>query len=166
MVVTDACPVIFLAKLDRLALIRELFPGSILVPASVRQELSQSVIPLDEQRRIREFLKHCRIEAVRSSRFSSLALSLPDRHVLTLARKHPNALVLTDDSLVRRIARAEGLPVAGTLGILIRAVRVKLITQQEALQAVDELVAQHRLRISVELYQETIRQIRPPIAGS
>jgi predicted nucleic acid-binding protein len=99
---------------------------------------------------------------VRNPRFSASGLSLSDRQVLTLAGKYPKAVILTDDRLVRRIALAEGRPVAGTLGVVIRAVRARLMTQAEALRAVDELVAQHHLRVSVELYQETLRQIGPP----
>ncbi|MEI8138989.1 MAG: DUF3368 domain-containing protein [bacterium] len=159
-VVADACPVIFLAKLDQLALIRNVFPGTVLLPKSVWRELTQNTIPFNEQQRIREFLKHCRIETVQSSLFPASALSMADRHVLTLAKKHRPSLILTDDSLVRRIASAEGLPVAGTLGIMIRAARAKFISQSEAIKAVDELVTEHHLRISVELYRETIRQIR------
>ncbi|MEI6147481.1 MAG: DUF3368 domain-containing protein [bacterium] len=159
-VVADACPVILLAKLDRLALIRDVFPGTIVIPKSVQRELTQKVIPLNEQRRLQEFIGHCRIESIQIPRLTSLALSLADRHVLALAAKHRKSLILTDDSLVRRIASAEGIPVAGTLGILIRAVRAKLISGSGALHAVDELIAHHQLRISVDLYRETISQIR------
>lgn len=159
-IVADACPVIFLAKLDQLALIRNVFPGTVLLPKSVWRELTQNIIPLHEQQRIREFLKHCHIETVQSSRFPASALSMADRHVLTLAKKHHQSLILTDDSLVRRIATAEGLPVAGTLGILIRAARARFISRSEAIEAVDELVTEHHLRIAVDLYQEAIHQIR------
>jgi len=159
-VVADACPVIFLAKLDQLALIRNVLPGMVLLPKSVGYELTQDTIPLNEQQRIREFLKHCRIETVQSPRFPASALSLADRHVLTLAKKHHQSLILTDDSLVRRIASAEGIPVAGTLGIMIRAARAKIISPEKAVKAINELISEHQLRISVDLYQETIRQIR------
>jgi uncharacterized protein len=159
-VVADACPVIFLAKLNRLALVQGVFAGTILLPETVHRELTQEAIPLHEQRRILEFLAHCRIETVRSPRSPASALSLADHHVLTLAGRHPKSLILTDDSLVRRIALAEGLPVAGTLGILIRAVRAELMTRREALTALEELVTHHQLRVSVDLYQETLRQLR------
>jgi predicted nucleic acid-binding protein len=158
-VVADACPVIFLAKLDRLALIRTVFPGTILIPASVRRELTQETIPTEEKLRIEEFLKHCRVETVQNPRFPATALSLADRHVLTLATRHRKAIILTDDSLLRRIALAQGQPVAGTLGLIIRATRAKLIQRQEALNSVDELVTKHQLRITVDVYQEACRQI-------
>ncbi len=159
-VVADACPVIFLAKLDRLALIKGVFPGTILVPETIRRELVQVVIPIHERRRIEAFLSQCRIETVRTRRFTASSLSLADRHVLALAEKHPRSLILTDDALVRRIALAEGRAVAGTLGLLIRAAAAKIMTKQEALLALEALVADHQLRVSVDLYQEALRQLQ------
>lgn len=161
--VADAWPLIFLAKLDRLNLIHGVFPGKVLVPASVQRELGQDTMPLQEQRRVMDFLGHCRIEAVRGARFKGSALSVADRHVLALAAQHPKSVVLTDDSLVRRVALAEGLCVAGTLGVLIRAVRAKLVSSTEAIRALDELVSRHQFRISVDLYQESLRQMRQDV---
>ena len=159
-VVADACPVIFLAKLDRLALVQAVFPGAVVIPESVRVELVRETIPLEERRRIGDFLKGCRVEAVRNPRVDASSLSLADRHVLALARKHPKSRVLSDDGLVRRIALAEGLPVTGTLGLIVRAAHAGIMTQPEALQAVDELVRDHQLRVSVDLYQGVLRQLR------
>ena len=158
-VVADACPVIFLAKLDQLELVRAMFPGTILIPEAVHLELVQESIPLSELRRLQEFLKKCQIEAVRNPQYLSTSLSLADRCVLTLAEKHQGAIILTDDGLVRRIARSEGFAVAGTLGILIRARRAGIISKTVARQALNDLVARHRFRISIELYQEVLRNL-------
>ncbi len=158
-VVADACPIIFLAKLNRLALLAALFPGTVLIPETVRLEVETESIPQPERERIREFLKGCQIVAVRNPQFRSAALSLADRCVLTLAGKHAKSVVLTDDALVRRVAVAEGLSVAGTLGVLIRARHAELLTKTSARHAIDELIARHLFRISIELYQEALRQL-------
>lgn len=76
-----------------------------------------------------------------------------------VAGKHGKSVVLTDDALVRRMAVAEGSSVAGTLGVLIRAVRASMITKAAAREALDDLVAHHQFRISVQLYQEALRQL-------
>jgi predicted nucleic acid-binding protein len=55
---------------------------------------------------------------------------------------------------------AEGLPVIGTLGLLIRAVRDGIMTRPDALRAVDELIRDLAMRISVDLYQEILRQLQ------
>ena len=158
-IVADACPVIFLAKLNQLELVRGVFPGKILLPDAVARELEQENIPLAEQRRIRGFLKKCQIETVRSPQYASTSLSLADRCVLTLAGKHRDAIILTDDGLVRRIARSEGFTVAGTLGVLIRARRAGLIAKSIARQALNDLIARHQFRISIELFQDVLRYI-------
>jgi uncharacterized protein len=159
-VVADACPIVFLAKLDRLALVQAVFPGTVMIPETVRDELVRETIPAHERQRIGAFLKHCRVEAVENPRVGASALSLADCHVLALARKHPKARLVSDDGLVRRIALAEGLTVTGTLGLIIRAARAGIMTRSEALHAVDALVRDHQLRISVDLYQDAVRQLQ------
>ena len=159
-VVADASPVIFLAKLNRLALVGKVFPGTVIMPESVRRELVGETTPLHERHRIAGFLEHCRVETVRSPRGAAAALSLADRHVLVLAGQHPRSRVLTDDRVVRRVALAEGMPVTGTLGLIIRAAHAGIMPRPEAIRAVDELVTDHQLRVSVDLYQESMRQFR------
>jgi predicted nucleic acid-binding protein len=158
-VVADAAPIIFLAKLDQLALLRAVFPGPTLLPEVVQQELEQDTIPPEEQHRLRAFIGTCRVEPVPRPLFPSRALSVADRSVLTLAAKQKQAVVLSDDALVRRIAQAEGLAVSGTLGILIRARRAGLLSHSKAVHYLNDLIARHRFRISVELYQEALRQL-------
>lgn len=158
-VVADAAPIIFLAKLDQLHLIRNVFPGTPLLPEAVQRELERDDIPHDEQRRIQYFIETCRIEKVRHPLFPSRALSLADRCVLTLAAKQKHAVILSDDALVRRIAQTEGMLVSGTLGILIRSRRAGILSQAQTIHALEDLIARHKFRISVELYQEAVRQM-------
>lgn len=158
--VADASPVIFLAKLNRLNLVRDVFSGTVLMPESVRRELVHDNIPLHERERINAFLEDCRVEPVRAPRTGvAAALSLADRHVLALAGQHPRARIMTDDGVVRRVALAEGLSVTGTLGLIIRAAHGKIMTRPEARRAVDALVGEHSMRVSVDLYQEVMRQL-------
>jgi predicted nucleic acid-binding protein len=158
-VVADAAPIIFLAKLDRLALIRAVFPGVTMVPDSVSRELLQAAIPPAEAVAIRNFLATCRVLSVPHPAFPSQTLSLADRSVLTLASRQKRALVLTDDALVRRVARSAAIPVAGTLGVLLRAQRARRISSAQAQAALDDLVARHNFHISIALYQEATRQL-------
>jgi len=158
--VADSCPIVFLAKLNRLAIVREVFAGEILLTESVRRELTGKSIPAHERQRIDDFLKHCRVQAVRAPRMIASALSLADGHVLALAAKHPRARILTDDGMVRRIALAEGVPVTGTLGLIIRAVHGKSMTRAEGRRAIEELVGTHSMRVSVDLYQEATHQLQ------
>ena len=58
--------------------------------------------------------------------------------------------MLIDERLGRRVARALQLPVKGTVGILLAAFQAKLLTKEEALEAVQQLCVQG-FRISQEV---------------
>jgi len=158
--VADASPIFFMAKLNRLAVVPKVFAGTILMPESVQRELTGKSIPPHERQRIDDFLKQCRVERVRAPRVAASALSLADRHVLALAGKHPRTRTLTDDAVVRRIALAEGIPVTGTFGLIIRAVRGGNMTSSEGRGSVETLIGEHGMRVSVDLYQEAMQTLQ------
>jgi predicted nucleic acid-binding protein len=63
-----------------------------------------------------------------------------DAQVFSLARTSGfQALVLTDDLALRRVLEDHGGPVIGTVGILIRAYTIRLISRDEMETAVDTL---------------------------
>jgi len=157
--VADASPLIFLTKLGMLSLFGGVYPGRVLVPAAVHRELVRPSTPLAEARRLQDFLRTCRTVTVAAADFPGTALSQADREVLTLACRERPAVVLTDDALVRRIAQAEGLRVAGTLGTLIRARNCGLLPAEDAGRALEDLVARHGSRISVALYEEARQRL-------
>ncbi len=55
-VVADAAPLIFLAKINQLSLITELFNAEILIPSVVSKEILGPVIPPSEERMLTAFL--------------------------------------------------------------------------------------------------------------
>ncbi len=55
------------------------------------------------------------------SEWLSLDLGAGELETMAMALKHPDRVVLLDDALARRIARAAGLDVWGTLKILLEA---------------------------------------------
>lgn len=65
---------------------------------------------------------------------SSIALPLVtdlgsgEREVLALALETPDSVCVLDDSLARQVARTLRLPITGTLGILIDAKRLGIIS--------------------------------------
>jgi predicted nucleic acid-binding protein len=76
-----------------------------------------------------------------------LGLDAGEVEVLLLAREHRPDWVLIDERQGRRVARAMGLPVKGTLGILLAAVLAGLLSKSEALDAMQRLLEQG-IRIS------------------
>ena len=76
-----------------------------------------------------------------------LGLDVGEMEVLLLAREQQPAWVLIDERQARRVARALGLPVKGTLGILLAAVLAGRLSREEALHALPRLT-ERGIRIS------------------
>ena len=54
--------------------------------------------------------------------------------------KHRNMKFLTDDSDARKMANVLGVPVSGTIGVLVRCVEKGLITKKEANRILKEMI--------------------------
>ena len=153
-VVCDASPLIFLAKLNRLDLILPLLGPEVVVLQCVATEVTESGKAGEiELRRLNGFLKSVRIVEFNESAYSPGRLSASDRQTLTYAVQQRADWLLADERLMRRIATEEGLATIGTLGLLAAAAKNGLVTTKEALADIEAAVSSHGFRISVALYQ-------------
>lgn len=158
-VVCDASPLVFLAKLDRLPLISAVLGGDILVLRCVVDEvLSDSAGP-QERVRLDRSLEQARIVDFEAARPPSRSLSRTDRSVLIWAVEHRADWLVADDRLLRRIAAAEGIRVVGFLGLLVAAVQRGALSRSQARLAVDDAISKHGCRISIELYQRLLAEL-------
>ncbi len=162
MIVADAAPLIFLAKIHQLRLITSALDAEILIPSVVEQEVLGPRIPPTEARLLRDFISQCNVIDFDNPNTYAGALSFADNCVLTLAQRERAGMVLSDDRLVRRVSAMEGFQTIGTLGILIRAQRKSLLSKEEAMDLVDQLVAEHKFRIGPLVYAG----VRKAILGS
>ncbi len=151
--VSDAAPLIFLAKLDRLELIKKLFGETIFVPKRVADEVLSPPLPPDEELTLQRFLQSVHIIDVHVSRKKPTSLSLADLSVHQLAVEQKADIVLSDDKLLRRLLQAEGLTPIGTLGLLIRATEKGYLSKNKVRRCLDDLIKKHRFRISIELFE-------------
>ena len=148
-VVVNATPLIALALLDRLELLRQMF-DEILVPAAVYEE----VVVKGAGRTGADAVGQADWLQVVSPQTAStiepmlLGLDAGEMDVLLLAREQDPDWVLIDERLGRRVAQAMGLPVKGTLGILLAAVLAGLLSKSEALDGLHQL-ADSEIRISL-----------------
>jgi len=158
-VVTDASPLIFLAKLDRLDLIERLFGKDILVPSLVSDEVLLPPLPPEEELRLRRFLDSATIVKVGKSRKQSLSLSRADLAVYQLAIERKANYILSDDKLLRALLTTEGLVPLGTIGLLMLAANKGILTKEETRSGLDELIKKHNLRISIELFERVLEHL-------
>lgn len=148
--VVDASPLIFLAKIDRLPVLQ----GSaerILVPETVLSEI-----------RAGDDLATARIERAAELWLRPVASApnpsspqVGELAVIELALEHRAERVVLDDRAARRHARAQGLSVVGTLGLLLAA---RLRAEIRDLGREIDRLESHGFRASPQLVQRVLSE--------
>jgi predicted nucleic acid-binding protein len=100
-------------------------------------------------------LSGAQVQEVASLRDKYLRVSVNDLFALVLARALQVTL-LTGDRHLSRVAKREGVPVHGTLWVLDELVGLKIVSPQEASQALNRMLAENR-RLPMA---ECLRQLR------
>jgi predicted nucleic acid-binding protein len=123
----NASPLIYLAKLGQLALLR-LGTEEVLLPSAVLEEIraKQDIATEQMEQHLGTWLKVCSITRPEVLRF------LPDlgegeRDVIAEALQEGIASVVLDDQEARRLARRMGLEPVGTVGLLLAAKKRSLL---------------------------------------
>lgn len=127
-VVCNTSPLQYLHQIGQLRILPAL-AGSIIVPISVQAELDAGIAKGLDLPKI-ENLNWIQIRAPISVKAASLIADLGpgESQVLMLALETPGSIALLDDGLARRVAIARGIPIKGTLGLLLDAKRAGHIT--------------------------------------
>jgi len=153
-IVCDASPLIFLAKLDCLHLIPALLGENIIILQCVANEVLSPSCDASEKRRLQDFFKAVEIVDASHCAYESQTLSRSDCLTLTYAVANKAAWLLVDERLLRRIATEEDLKVVGFLGLLIQAARNGLMTKASVKTLIDRAISDHGMHISISLYQK------------
>lgn len=161
--VSNAGPLIHLAKIGRPNLLREIF-SKIIIPESVKVEVIDKGIEKGEPD---AFL-------INSADWIEVAEDPPGADEVAekagihsgeacaiLLAKSLNVPVLLDDSDARKFALGLGLEVVGSVGLIIRAVRLRIISVGEGLADLKKLANVMWLGFDVyEKARETIESLR------
>ena len=140
------------AKLD---LLRELY-GEVRIPEAIYAELTGNARYAEEAELIRScsFVQVVAVgerKAVDILRRAS-GLDLGESEAIVYADDNKADILLMEEDAGRRIARAMGLRVRGSLGILLLGYDKGILSAQEVDDALERMKAAHQ-RISEELYQ-------------
>ena len=90
----------------------------------------------------------------------SLVLGPGEREALRLALQRPELIVLTDDAAARLAAEALRLRVHGTIGVLLRGVRLGRRTREQGVETLERLRQQSSLHVRPALVAEAIQRLR------
>jgi predicted nucleic acid-binding protein len=155
-VVCNATPLINFAVINRLDILKATF-GQIVIPQAVFDETTGSGFPgtqfvlqaiADKWLQVRPVL--------------AITLTIPtelddgEREAIALALKTSAQRVLLDEREARQVAHRLGLPVLGTLGILLLAKNSQVIPQVRPL--LDSMIGVAQYWVSTTLYEQVLRQ--------
>jgi uncharacterized protein len=153
--VTDSSPLIFLAKLDRLDLLRK-DAEEILAPPAVLREVAEqedeATIQIGEARRT--WLQVRPVKDLRLSNVLKRELGDGEAEAITLASETNAVRIVLDDLDARRLADRLGLKPVGTLGLLLSA---KLRGEIPSLRAEIDRLRLAGFRAAPALVKEILR---------
>lgn len=126
-VVANSTPIIALAKIGRLDLLRQLY-GEVAIPRAVYDEVTAKEDAAAQA--VDSSVEWLLVEDAPEPDAASLLrarLHAGEVETIMLARRDGAALVVIDDNAAKRTARYLGLPVTGTLGVIVAAKRAGLL---------------------------------------
>jgi predicted nucleic acid-binding protein len=156
-VVSDTSPVLSLARIGRLEILRSLY-GEVLIPTAVYEELRAAtsgapqidlaafpwlvVTSAHDRRRVDELCAD---------------LDLGEAEAIVLAMERHADVLLVDERRGRRTAAALGLTVTGLIGLVVQAKRTGVISA--ARPVLDDLIQVARFWIGPALYAEVLARL-------
>ena len=163
MILSNATPLIYLAKLGKLDILKSLFK-EIVIPREVYEEIIAGkkdgfFDALTIEKAVENgWLKIKELKIERKIEKFAPEIDLGEIALINLAKKLKADLILIDDASARTIAESLGFNVKGTLYILLKAYKKKLIHKDELKELINQLVFSG-FRISQELYIEILEEL-------
>lgn len=164
-VVSNAGPLIALGKLGQLGLLLKLYK-EIIIPREVYNEVVVNGIRLgaSDAFAVKRLVDKGRVlvKSVSLSEEDHRLLDIIDVgevEVIALAKEKETNWVLIDNEHARKIARLQGLPLKGTIGILIEGFKKGLLSLEEFEFLITEIQARPKLWISERLCDHALRVI-------
>jgi hypothetical protein len=142
-VVSDSTPLIHLAKVGRLEILFALYKEVVITEQVYREVVEEGFLLGKEDARVVEKYVGRSIRIARANSSSDYLLQKYQIHrgeadSIQLAKELNAQLLLINESQGRRAAKAEGLKVKGTIGVLFDALKAGAISKDEALNILRE----------------------------
>lgn len=168
MPISNASPLIHLARTGKLHLLKEIF-NSVQIPSEVKVETidrgkaeKYSDAHVIDEALNQGWLKEHRLTDKNARKAHALmemtGIDLGEAQVIILAKQKNEQEVLIDQSSVRKVARHMGLNPRGTIFVIITATKNNLITKEEAKQMLARLIDAN-FHLSAKIYSEALTTI-------
>jgi predicted nucleic acid-binding protein len=160
-IVSNATPLIYLAKIDRLDLLRKIF-SEVVIPEEVKVEVVDKGKELMEkdayivENAINDgWLKVYQTQLTKTP----IKLEAGEIATLSLAKSRGIPEVLIDENPARTAAKLLGLTPRGTIFVLLKALEMKEINLNEFIDTLQELITVG-FRLKEEVYLEALRKAK------
>ena len=141
-VVSDSTPLITLMKAGVLHILKDLF-GEVIIPESVYEEVTGNDSFQDEAVLIKRS-DYIKVVTVQNQEYVKIlqratGLDLGESEAIIYADEAKADLLLMDESAGRKVAMNMKIPIAGSVGILVRAFKAGILTTEEAETAFERI---------------------------
>lgn len=168
MPVSNATPLIYLARIGKLSLLQKIF-NQVQIPPEVKIETidqgkaeKYSDAYIIEEALNQGWLKEHKLTQENTKKAKALmeitGIDLGESQVIILAKQKKEKEVLIDQSDVRKVAKHLGLNPRGTIYVIITATKNNLITKEEAKQTLAKLLNAN-FYLSAKTYHEALKAI-------
>ena len=166
-VISDSTPLIYLAKIGRLGLVKDVF-GRVFIPEAVFNEavVQGKALNISDASIIEKFVgewimrERVRAEVDAEYRFldTNTRLGLGEKEAIKLCKQLNVNYFIVDDREARRVSRILNVRPIGTCGIIIQSCRQGSTTSVEAIKIVDDLV-KTGFRLDLTLYRRILDEL-------
>lgn len=157
-VVSDADVIIHLSKLEKLSLLQTLY-NEVAIPEYVKSEILNKD-NADIENAIKSFLRVFTTDEIAAKAIAQEhGIHIGEAHVKILGEELKASLFLSNERKVRKAAKEEGFFVAGTIGIILKAVKIGVIKKPEAIFLLEKMGSQD-FRIHPDILQSAIRVLK------
>ena len=155
-VIVNSTPLIALSNIGQLDLLRQLYCEIYLPQAVFREVCEKNDAAGDAMRKAHDWIHVVPIEHPEQYAMYRAKLHAGEVEVMILAQEAPKAdLLIMDDNAAKKTAKFLGLPVTGTMGVLLKAKRSGLIV---AVSPLLEAIKENGFYISDQVTQLVLRE--------
>lgn len=157
--VSNSSVLIALSAIQQLDLLQQRFPDGILIPPAVWHEVvtTGGGRPGSQVVATASFIQVCPITNAALAQVLQAELDYGEAEAIALFLENLTDALLLDEKSARRVAARMGLPMLGTVGILIWAKQHGLIASLK--EQLDRLINQGGFRLGQQLYGRALLQV-------
>ncbi len=153
-VISNNSPLVALWTLDLLSLLRDLYK-EVLIPEDVKNEFLATE-RMARQQALKDVPWITTVTLITPlDELAQLGIHRGEAAVFALAKERGTRLVILDDKDARRYAKRIGLPVTGTVGILLEAKRSGLI---DAIKPLLDVLLENGVRLGASLVNDVLQE--------